>query len=449
MIGAGYVGLVAAVAFARAGVRVVLAERHSERRGLIRRGQAPFYEAGLPEALAAALASGTLTVVADAQEAACDASVVFVAVGTPAGADGRPDLQALRAASAACVAVMPRGAVLVLKSTAPVGTADEVQAHAVSVDRADVAVVASPEFLAEGRALADFERPSRVVVGGRPEAVDQVEALYRRVVGPDVPVLRMSARSAELAKYASNVMLAARISLMNELSGVAEAVGADMLDVQAVVGSDPRIGDAHLRPGPGFGGSCFPKDLLAIEHMAAGCGESAELVAAVRSVNVRQPVRSYQRLLSLWGALHAGGRRVAVWGLAFKPGTDDVRESPALTLIDRLVDDGAEVVAFDPVAGAAVARWSGRVVAASDALAALEGADGLVIVTDWPEFRALDLSAMGRRMRHRIVVDARNLLSPEAAVAAGFVWAGTGRPVVAPPDGAGPFSTPSAGPEYP
>jgi UDPglucose 6-dehydrogenase len=318
---------------------------------------------------------------------------------------------------------------VVLKSTVPVGSAIWARQTLAALERPDLRVLSNPEFLAEGAAVRGFLEPDRVVIGARSaEDAAPLLALYRTVVPDHTPVLIMDHASAELAKYAANAMLATRVSLMNELAGLCEVSGADIERVREVVGADVRIGDRYLRAGAGFGGSCFPKDLLALEAIGANAGRPTAIVRAVRLVNERQRLRVYEHLLALLGRADAGGLRVAVWGLAFKPETDDLRESPAVTVIERLVADGAQVVAWDAVAiPAAKAQLDASVVYADDPVQAAEGADAVLLMTEWPELRAVDLVGLAQRMRQRIIVDGRNVFDPAVMDAAGFSWASIGR----------------------
>jgi UDPglucose 6-dehydrogenase len=350
-------------------------------------------------------------------------------VGTPADAGGRPDLSAVEEVCGAVARHGERGVVTVVKSTVPPGTADALRSDLERAGRADVEVVSNPEFLAEGDAVAGFLRPDRIVLGGRSAAaLACVERLYQAVMDGERPILRMDNTSAELAKYAANAHLAARVSLMNELAQLAESTGADIEQVRRVVAHDPRVGGRYLSAGPGFGGSCFPKDLLALEDLGRRVGRATHMVTAARQVNEAQRRHPVARLEALLGDEGLSGRRVAVWGLAFKPDTDDVRESPALVVIQALLAAGASVVAHDPAAAtAARGKLGPEVELVDEPLAALEGADALIVMTEWPVYRQLDPRAMGRKMRRRIVVDARNALDAAALSAAGFSWAGTGR----------------------
>jgi UDPglucose 6-dehydrogenase len=435
VVGAGYVGLVVAACLADVGHAVALAERDPARLGALHRGALPIREPGLDTIVSRALRVGRLTLHEEAARAVDGVEAVFVAVGTPPGEDGHPDLTAVFAVVDEVWPVLSKGALLVLKSTVPVGTAVRVRERLTERGRVDVAVVSNPEFLAEGTAVRDFHQPARVVVGcEEPWAQRRMARLYAPFVAPDRPILAMDNASAELAKYASNAMLATRVTLMNELAGLAGQAGADIERVRAVVAADPRVGGRYLYPGSGFGGSCFPKDLLALEATGALLGAPMDVVSAVRTVNTRQKRVVFAMLASLLGSVD--GKRVAVWGLAFKAGTDDIRQAPSLVLLQQLVDAGADVVVYDPAAMDAVrARVGDDIAYAASAVDAVRGADALAIVTEWAEFRGVDLRTVAEVMRGRIVVDGRNLYEPPDVVAAGFTYASIGRPVASPGEG--------------
>jgi UDPglucose 6-dehydrogenase len=429
VVGAGYVGLTVAACLAELGHDVVCAEHDDVRRARLESGECPLFESGLEALLASSLCSSRLRFVAEAAACARGAAVVVLAVGTPTGADGAPDLTAFDAAVEAVVGALPARAVLAVKSTVPVGTGDRVRAWLVRSGRADVEVVSNPEFLAEGSAVVDFMRPDRIVIGcegGWARAV--VSELYAPLISGGHPVVYTSNRSAELAKYAANAMLAARVSLMNELAALCEATGADVEHVRRVVGADHRLGAAYLAPGCGFGGSCFPKDLVALEQIGRAASVPTSMITAVREVNARQKSWLYRHLCEALGPM--AGREVAVWGLAFKPGTDDVREAPSLDLVRALLQAGARVRVWDPHAESSFRALFGDAVGyASGPIEAASGADAVAICTEWPAFRATSLEELARVMRQRIMVDGRNLFEPEQARAAGFFYACVGRPV--------------------
>ena len=437
VVGAGYVGLVVAGCLADLGHVVRCVERDPARLRALRDHRLPLFEPGLDDIVSRSTEAGRLTFTDDLAASAGGAAIAFVAVGTPSGPDGEPDLGAVHEVTATLGQHLPKDALVVMKSTVPVGTADAIRASLHEQGHTGIDVVSNPEFLAEGSAVDDFTQPDRIVLGyARAQSGARMERLYAPFVRTGRPVLHMDNRSAEMAKYAANAALAARVSLMNELAHLCESVGADIERVRLVVGSDERIGSRYLFPGAGFGGSCFPKDLLALERLGDREALELALIPAVRAVNARQKRRLFDKLVELVpGGL--SGRTIAVWGLAYKAGTDDVRQAPALTLVEALLDAGAEVVAYDPKATeAARARLGDRVRYAASPLDAARGADALAVVTEWQEFRSPDWSQLARTMRGRIVVDGRNLYEPAELVRAGFAYAGIGRPARSPGESA-------------
>lgn len=425
VIGAGYVGLVAACALAAAGHDVVCAEIDADRRAALTSGRCPVHEPGLADLLGAVVAAGRLRVVASASAASEGAEVVFIAVGTPRTASGGVALAGLEAAVASAAAAAPTGAVIAVKSTCPPGTVVRLGAEVAAGGRPDVTVVSNPEFLVEGDALRGFRTPSRVVIGGPAPGVARLRALYATLTA--APVVEVDSVTAEIGKLLSNTMLAARVALMNEAAGLADALGGDVAGVAEVVGSDPRIGPHHLRAGPGFGGGCLPKDVAMLAGSLAAADLDPSMASTLLACNARHTARVLTRLLAVtgWGTLE--GRRVAAWGLAFKAGTDDVRASPAVAVVEALVAGGADVRVWD-----AAAPSMPGVVAAPTPLDALDDADALVVLTEWPTLRAVSPLDMARRMRHRIVLDARDVLDRSAMSAAGFLIAGIGRPTLRP-----------------
>ncbi len=412
VIGAGYVGLIQAVGLAHIGHDVVLAERDAERVAAISAGRSPIYEPGLPELLSAALANKSLTVTTSNIDAVEGAEIVFLALPTPQGNEGEADVSAIFLVADELAPVLPVGCLVVTKSTVPVGTNLEVGV------RTGRPVASNPEFLREGSAVTDFMKPDRIVIGAQDRSyVDKLVELYRPI---DAPILVTDLVSAEVIKYAANGYLAARVTYANAMANVCEAVGADVRDVLLGIGYDHRIGFSFMRPGPGFGGSCFPKDTRALVKLAADAGYEFSLMRGVIATNEEQLARTFAKVEAAAGG-NVRGSRVAVWGLAFKAGTDDVRESPALAIVGRLVDAGADVVAFDPQASVP------GVAAAPDAMAAVDHADVLLIATEWPQFQRCDLQAVAARMRGSAIVDARNLLDPTAVKAAGLTYTGVGR----------------------
>jgi UDPglucose 6-dehydrogenase len=422
VIGAGYVGTPTAVQLAHFGHLVTLAEVDDERRELLASGRSPLIEEGLEALLASTLASGRLRIVANAGEAVASARFVFLCVATPTGADGRADLAHVDAAVAQIRDALAPGAVVVTKSTVPVGTAERVERQ---LARSDVGVVSNPEFLREGSAVRDAFSPDRVVVGGAdPAAARAVGDLFAPT---GAPVVLTDARTAELVKYASNAFLATKLSFVNSVAQLCEALGADVTDLVEGVGRDPRIGSAFLRPGPGWGGSCLPKDVVALLSIAADAGVALPVLEATVHANALQQDHVVERAARLLGELR--GARVAVWGLTFKAHTGDRRDSPALAIAARLRARGADVVAYDPTVspGDAAADLAGLEVAPS-AVAAARGAGLVVVLTEWPEFARPDYDALGAGGTRPVLLDTRGVVDAAAARAAGFALAVLGRP---------------------
>ncbi len=421
VIGVGYVGLVTAACLAELGHHVVCRDIAPERVAMLQRGEVPIHEPGVPELLQRNAERLTFTL--DMEDVFRDARIAIICVDTPPTASGDADLSRVEAVIAALPA-SAEGAVLVMKSTVPVGTGNRVRSELDARGREDVGYVSNPEFLREGSAVADFRQPDRVVVGGdRPEDVERVARLYQDL---NAPILTTDIASAEMIKLASNAFLATKISFVNEIANVCERVGADVEEVARGMGMDSRIGQSFLRPGIGYGGSCFPKDVTALKQLAGNTGYSFQLLASVIEVNELQKRRVIGKLQDRLGSLR--GRRVALLGLAFKPHTDDMREASSIVLASRLIAEGASVVAFDPVAAErARGVLPAAVEIAGSMLAAVTGADAVVIVTEWPEFRAVLSAEVHAAMRRPLIVDGRNLLDPNEAVAAGFTYVPIGR----------------------
>jgi UDPglucose 6-dehydrogenase len=420
VFGAGYVGLVTGACFADLGHDVVVRDVVESKIEALRGGHVPIHEPGLEELLARN--SERLRFTTDVAEAVEGADVVYVAVGTPPTYSGDADLSAVWTVVDELPA-LDRRIVVAMKSTVPVGTGRAVRPRLDDRGLENVGYVSNPEFTAEGTAVRDFLEPDRIVIGAFEQADGDVIASLH--AGIEAPVVRCDVPSAEMVKLAANAALVTRISFINEIANVCEATGADVTTVAEGIGLDRRIGSSFLRAGIGFGGSCFPKDSLALKQLAANSGYNFQLLNAVIEVNELQKRRVIGKLERRIGPLR--GKRVALLGLAFKPGTDDMREAPSLVLAGRLLSEGAEVSAWDPVADGR-SQLHGVDVADS-ALEALTGADAAVIVTEWPEVRELDWAAAGERMRGRVVVDGRNLLDPEEMRALGFAYEGIGRPV--------------------
>jgi len=420
VFGAGYVGLVTGACLAELGHDVVVRDVVEDKIDSLRAGRVPIHEEGLDELLQRNRARLAFTT--DVGEAVAGADVVYIAVGTPPTYSGDADLSAVWTVVDELPQVSGR-IVVAMKSTVPVGTGRAVRHRLDDRGLANVGYVSNPEFTAEGTAVRDFLEPDRIVIGAF-ELVDG-DVIAKLHEGIAAPIVRCDVPSAEMVKLAANAALVTRISFINEIANVCEATGADVTTVAEGIGLDRRIGPSFLRAGIGYGGSCFPKDSLALKQLAANSGYNFQLLNAVIEVNELQKRRVIGKLERRLGPLR--GKRIALLGLAFKPGTDDMREAPSLVLAGRLLSEGAEVAAWDPIADA-TAHLHGVAVAGS-ALEALDGADGVVIVTEWPEIRELDWAEASKRMRGNVVVDGRNLLDPAALRSLGFVYEGIGRPV--------------------
>jgi UDPglucose 6-dehydrogenase len=427
VVGTGYVGLVTGTCFAESGHTVVCLDVDEEKIAKLRAGGIPIYEPGLEELVKRNVKERRLSFTTSYAEAMKDVEVAFIAVGTPPGETGEADLSYVLAAAGEVGRHMTRPCVVVNKSTVPVGSAEKVAAMLREVAKFPFDVVSNPEFLKEGAAIQDFMRPDRVVVGVASERAREVMSdLYRPFVRAEQPVLFMDLRSAELTKYAANAMLATRISFMNEMASLCERLGANVDEVRRGIGSDSRIGHPFLFPGVGFGGSCFPKDVRAVMTMARFVGLDFDLLRAVERVNERQKRWLVEKATKHFGSL--AGKTFGVWGLAFKPKTDDMREAPSLTVIEGLVGGGAHVKAHDPVAAEVASRlFQGRLDLAAEPYAAAEGADALFLVTEWNEFRQPDFERLRSIMRQPVLFDGRNVWDAAKARAAGFTYYGVGR----------------------
>src|SRR5262245_2128514 len=428
VIGTGYVGLVAGAGFADMGNDVVCCDIDERKIATLLSGKLPIYEPGLEDLVERNVAEKRLVFTTDVNAGVAGAEVVILAVGTPPAADGSADLQYIFKAAEDVAKALTGWAVIVTKSTVPVGTGDKIEAIVRKHTRHEFGVASNPEFLKEGDAVSDFMKPDRVVVGAEDKrAVETLRALYASFTRTSDRMLVMDRRSAELTKYAANSMLATRISFMNDLANLCELLGADIELVRRGMGSDNRIGPKFLYAGPGFGGSCFPKDLRAAVSTGREVGYKLEILDAVVAVNERQKQRLGEKVLGHFGR-DLKGKRIAVWGLAFKPGTDDIREAPALVLIDQLVAAGATVVGTDPVAMEAVRKAIGdRIQYEENNYDCAKGADGLALVTEWHEFRRPSFERLKSLMRQPVVFDGRNVWNPAELRAAGFTYYGMGR----------------------
>ena len=417
VIGAGYVGLTTAACFSHLGHDVVCADIDEQRVAQLTRGEVPIVEAGLDAMVREGLEGGRLSFVVGAARAAAAAEFAYLCVPTPQGDDGSADLSYIESAAREIGPVLPSEAVVVNKSTVPVGSTRAVERV---LGRDDVVVVSNPEFLREGSAVHDFLNPDRIVIGSDDQsAAVRVAALY---IGVTAPIIVTDPASAETIKYASNAFLATKVSFVNAIAAVCEAVGADVKDVVLGMGYDKRIGHEFLKPGPGFGGSCFPKDSRALVHIADSAGYSFDLLQGVITVNEDQFQRVAAKVREMAGGSLVGVK-VAVWGLTFKARTDDVRDSPALRIVSLLTEQGATVQAYDPAVKAPV----DAVVPATDPYSVCEGADVLVVLTEWDDFRWLDFDKVADLMERPRVVDARNLLDKPALERRGFTYVGIGR----------------------
>jgi UDPglucose 6-dehydrogenase len=428
VIGTGYVGLVAGAGFADMGNDVTCCDIDGEKIAVLNRGEVPIYEPGLDKLIAHSVQEGRLIFTTGISAGVAGAEVVLLAVGTPPAPDGSADLSYIFQAAETVARALSGWAVLVTKSTVPVGTGDKVEAIVRQHTRHEFAVASNPEFLKEGDAVNDFMKPDRVILGtSDPRALSTLQALYAPFTRSSDRILMMDRRSAELTKYAANAMLATRISFMNELACLCDAVGADIELVRKGLGSDARIGTKFLYAGAGYGGSCFPKDLRAVINTAKEAGMSLQVLSAVEAVNQQQKHHMTERLRDHFGG-DLGGRKIAVWGLAFKPGTDDVREAPALVLIEDLLAAGARVSATDPVAIPPARKILGeRVEFPASNYQCAEGADALALVTEWHDYRRPNFERLRSLMRTPVVVDGRNAWEPSEVRAAGFTYYGVGR----------------------
>ena len=428
ILGTGYVGLVAGAGFAETGNDVVCVDVDPEKVARLQRGEVPIYEPGLPSLVERNAKAGRLSFSTDVAAAVAPAEVVFLAVGTPSAHDGSADLSQVLEAATTVARAMKGYAVIVTKSTVPVGTADKLTEHIKQHTQHPFAVVSNPEFLKEGDAINDFMKPDRVIIGTRdPKAEALLRHLYEPFVRTNDRICVMDARSAELTKYASNAMLATRISFMNEMANLCDRVGADVELVRRGLGMDQRIGPKFLFPGVGYGGSCFPKDVKAALATAREAGMSLEVLDAVHRVNEKQKQLMFDKLLAHFtGGL--AGRTIALWGLSFKPGTDDIREAPALVMIDRLLAAGATVHGHDPEAMSAVrAQLGDRVRLFDDQYEATVGASALVLMTEWNQYRRPNWKTLKGKLSEAVVFDGRNIWEPRFVRERGFVYYGVGR----------------------
>jgi UDPglucose 6-dehydrogenase len=439
IFGSGYVGLVTGACLADAGNHVVCVDVDAAKIERLKRGEVPIHEPGLDALIKRNAEAARIEFTTDAVRGVEHGLFQLIAVGTPPGEDGSADLRYVLAVARTIGTHLNRYSIVVTKSTVPVGTADKVRAelmHTLAAREAKVEfdVVSNPEFLKEGAAITDFMKPDRVVIGtDNPRTTELMRALYEPFIRNHDRLIVMDIRSSELTKYAANAMLATKISFMNELANIAERVGADIEKVRIGIGSDPRIGYSFIYPGTGYGGSCFPKDVQALIRSAHEAGHEPQILNAVEAVNGRQKEVLYQKMLRHFAG-NLKGRTIALWGLAFKPNTDDMREAPAVTLIELLLKAGAQVHAYDPVAAQEAHRiFAGRsgVTLAKNAYEAAQGADALAIVTEWQEFRSPDFERLKQILKAPLIFDGRNLYDPAMLSRFGLTYhaIGRGRPL--------------------
>ena len=429
VVGTGYVGLVVGACFAENGNTVVCVDKEESKIATLKAGRLPIYEPGLEEIVRRNHVEERLAFTTDLPTAVRASEIVFIAVGTPQNEDGGADLQHVLDVARDVGRAMNKYTVVVDKSTVPVGTAARVRTAIAGETTQPFSVVSNPEFLKQGAAVDDFMKPDRVVVGTEPDD-GRAAAIMKELYGPftrtGAPVLVMDTASAELSKYAANSLLASRISFMNEMANVCEVVGADVNQVRKAIGTDRRIGTSFLFPGVGYGGSCFPKDVKALLKSSRDRGYDCKMLRAVEDVNEAQKGRLVEKMIEHFGSLK--GRTIALWGLAFKPRTDDMREAPAIAIIDRLLSQGARVQAYDPAAAPSARRiFDDRIALCDKSYDALAGADALAIVTEWNEFREPDFIKMRTLLRTPVVFDGRNIYSPEHMRALGFTYFSIGR----------------------
>jgi len=428
VIGTGYVGLVTGACFAEFGVDVTCADVDEGKINRLHSGVMPIYEPGLEHLVAKNVQAGRLRFTTDLRQAVEQALVIFLAVGTPPLLDGSPDLSFVESAASSIAEYMNGYKVVVTKSTVPIGTGEHIRKLISERQKARVnfGVVSNPEFLREGAAINDFMRPDRVVIGSRDEeAIAILKDLYRPLYLIEAPFVITSLEAAELTKYAANAFLATKVSFINEIANLCERIGCDVHDVARAIGMDKRIGSKFLHPGPGFGGSCFPKDTRALSSVARQFDCASLIVDAVIEVNDRQRKEMLTKIGKLVGQLE--GKNVAVLGLAFKPETDDMREAPSVDIIRSLIEQGANVTAYDPVAKSEAMKILPDVNYADDEYAAVENADLLVFVTEWNQFRALDMKRIRDLMKTPKIADLRNIYEPEDMRELGFQYVGVGR----------------------
>ncbi|MCW5701076.1 MAG: UDP-glucose/GDP-mannose dehydrogenase family protein [Bradyrhizobium sp.] len=435
MIGTGYVGLVSGACFADLGHKVVCVEIDETKIARLRRGEIPIYEPGLDDIVTRNVEAGRLSFTPSAAEAVPDCDAVFICVGTPPREDGDADLSWVYAAARGIAGHLSGYTVVVDKSTVPVGTGDEVEAIIRKENpNADFDVASNPEFLREGNAIDDFMRPDRIVIGANaPRAREAMQALYRPLMLAETPIVHTSRATAELIKYAANAFLAMKVTFINEIADICECVGADVQDVSRGIGLDSRIGTKFLQAGAGFGGSCFPKDTLALTGTARKVGRPTQIVEAVMSANAERKRRMAEKVIAACkGSVE--GKTIGVLGVTFKPNTDDMRDAPSLDILPLLQQAGAHIRAYDPEGMSQAREYLKDIEWAGDAYGVMPGADALLILTEWNEFRVLDLDRVRQELKRPLMIDLRNIYTPGEMAQAGFEYHSVGRETVSPAD---------------
>jgi UDPglucose 6-dehydrogenase len=427
MVGVGYVGLVTGTCLAESGNEVLCVDNDTRKIALLKKGKVPIYEPGLEMLIARNVKEKRLIFTTDLARGVKDSLIIFIAVGTPPADDGASDLSQIFAVAREIGRTMKTYKIVVTKSTVPVGTAEKVNSIIAQVTKHSFDMVSNPEFLKEGAAIEDFMKPDRIILGvEKPEVEEAMKELYAPFVRTGNPILTMDIRSAEMTKYAANAMLATRISFMNELANLCEVAGADINAVRSGIGSDPRIGSSFLFPGVGYGGSCFPKDVQAMIKTAEEHQHRLKILPAVEATNQKQKVLLAEKVIKRFKK-NLKDKTIAVWGLSFKPNTDDMREAPSITIINALLKYGATVKAYDPVATTSAKKvFKDTIHYAKDNYTLLKGADALTVITEWNEFRRPDFEKMLKLMKSPIIFDGRNIYSPQKLKAMGFEYYGIG-----------------------
>jgi len=428
VVGTGYVGLVTGTCFAETGNNVICVDIDVEKVRRMKNGEVPIYEPGLEDLFERNIKQGRLQFTTDLEEGVENAEIIFLALPTPPGEDGSADLSYVLSVSGQLSKIIKDYKVIVDKSTVPVGTAEKVrEALLENLDESLFDVVSNPEFLKEGVAVNDFMKPERVVIGSESErATKMMKRLYEPFVRQGNPIIFMDLRSAELTKYAANSFLATKISFMNEIANLCEMVGANVDDIRRGIGTDSRIGKKFLYPGVGYGGSCFPKDVQALAKTSGEYGYDFKVLEAVMNVNKVQKLKIADKIIDYFGS--GSGKTIAIWGLAFKPNTDDIREAPAIDTINKLLDNGYTIQAFDPEANNNIKKIFGdRIVLAHDAYSTLEDADALAIMTEWNVFRTPDFNEISDKLKSKVIFDGRNLYDPDSMKELGFKYYSIGR----------------------